>query len=45
MNPLLVLDVVRFEIRRSLSPGRTGIWSILVLFPIALVAAIRLLSD
>ena len=45
MNPLLVLDVVRFEIRRSLSPGRVAIWSILVLFPIALVAALRLLSN
>ena len=45
MNPLLVLDVVRFEVRRSLSPGRLAIWSILVLFPIALVAALRLLSN
>lgn len=45
MNPLLVLDVVRFELRRSLSPGRIAIWGILVLFPIALVTAIRLLSN
>lgn len=45
MNPLLVLDVVRFELRRSLSLGRVAIWSILVLFPIALVTALRLLSN
>ena len=23
MNPMVVLDVVRFELRRSLTPGRT----------------------
>lgn len=45
MNPLLVLDVIRFELRRSLSPGRIAIWSILVLFPITLVTALRLLSN
>ena len=45
MNPLLVLDVVRFELRRSMSLGRTAIWVILVLFPIALISAIRLLSN
>lgn len=45
MNPLLVIDVVRFEIRRSLSPGRVAIWSILVLFPIALMTAVRLLGN
>ena len=45
MNPLFILDVVRFELRRSMSPGRMAIWIMLVLFPIALITAIRMLSD
>ena len=45
MNPKLVLDVVRFELRRSLSIGRITIWTILVLFPVALVATVRLFGE
>ena len=44
MNPLLVLDVVRFELSRSLTFGRTVIWFVLVIFPIALVATLRLID-
>ena len=45
MNPKLVLNVVRFELRRSLSIGRITIWTILVLFPVALVATVRLFGE
>ena len=42
MNPLLLLDVVRFELRRSFTLGRSAIWFILVLFPVALITVLRL---
>jgi ABC-type transport system involved in multi-copper enzyme maturation permease subunit len=45
MNPLLVLDVVRFELRRSWTLGRGAIWITLVVFPIALVSALRVLTS
>ena len=41
MNPLLLMDVVRFELRRSWTLGRTAIWIILVMFPIALMTVLR----
>lgn len=41
MSPLLLLDVVRFELRRSWTLGRTAIWIILVMFPIALMTVLR----
>ena len=44
MNPLLVLDVVRFELARSWTPGRSAIWIVLVMFPIALVATLRMIA-
>ncbi len=42
MNPLVVFDVVRFELRRSLTPARLAIWFILVIFPIALMTVMRM---
>ncbi len=42
MNPMVVLDVVRFELRRSLTPGRTAIWFVLVVFPVALMTVLRI---
>jgi ABC-type transport system involved in multi-copper enzyme maturation permease subunit len=42
MNPLLVLDVIRFELRRSMTVGRGAIWITLVLFPIALISTLRI---
>lgn len=44
MNPLLVLDVIRFELRRSMTLGRGAIWIMLTLFPIALISALRLIA-
>jgi ABC-type transport system involved in multi-copper enzyme maturation permease subunit len=41
MNPLLVFDVVRFELKRSMTVGRTAMWFLLVGFPIALFAILR----
>lgn len=41
MNFLLVLDVVRFELRRSLTFGRSAIWVVLVMFPITLMSVLR----
>ncbi len=41
MNPLLVLDVIRFELKRSLTWGRTAMWFVLVAFPIAIFATLR----
>lgn len=45
MNPLLMLDVIRFELRRSLTVGRSAIWIVLVMFPIALISALRLIAS
>lgn len=45
MNPMLVLDVIRFELARSLTVGRTAIWFVLVIFPIALITVLRLTTD
>jgi ABC-type transport system involved in multi-copper enzyme maturation permease subunit len=42
MNPMLVLDVVLFELRRSLTPARMAIWFVLVAFPIALMTVLRI---
>ncbi len=41
MNPLLVIDVVRFELKRSMTVGRTAMWFLLVGFPIVLFAILR----
>ncbi len=44
MNPLLILDVMRFELTRSRTLGRLAIWLILVMFPVSLITALRLLE-
>lgn len=44
MNPLLMLDVIRFELRRSMTVGRGAIWIFLVLFPIALISTLRVIA-
>ena len=41
MNPSLIADVVRFELARSLSPGRLSIWVLLTAFPILLIGVVR----
>ncbi len=41
MNPLLVLDVIQFELKRSLTWGRSAMWFALVLFPVAIFATLR----
>lgn len=41
MNPLIVLDVVGFELRRSMTLGRSIMWLALVFFPIILFAILR----
>jgi len=38
---LMPLDVMRFEIRRSLTPGRITMWLLLVLFPVVLMARLH----
>ena len=35
-NPGMILDVIRFELKRSMTKGRIGIWCILVAFPVIL---------
>ncbi len=42
MNPKLTIDVIKFELARSLTLGRSSLWLILVLFPIGIVSALRL---
>lgn len=42
MNPMLTLDVVKFELARSMTFGRTAIWFVLVLFPVVLISVLRL---
>lgn len=44
MNPSLVLDVIRFELSRSRTLGRIAIWLVIVMFPIALISALRILE-
>lgn len=44
MNPALVLDVIRFELMRSRTFGRIAIWCGLVLFPVALISALRVME-
>ena len=41
MNPALILDVMRFELGRSLTVGRIGIWLALVAFPVGLISILR----
>lgn len=41
MNPLITLDVIRFELARSLTLGRSAIWLLLVMFPISLMTVLR----
>lgn len=45
MNPMLVLDVIRFELSRSMTVGRSAIWFVLVMFPIALISVLRMTVD
>lgn len=42
MNPMLIVDVIRFELARSLTAGRLAIWGVLVVFPVALITVLRL---
>lgn len=42
MNLLMIADVVRFELRRSMTPARIAIWLVLVLFPVALMIVLRM---
>ncbi|QDV45027.1 ABC-2 family transporter protein [Stieleria neptunia] len=45
MNKLtLPLDVMVFELRRSLTVGRIAIWFLLVAFPVAIITAIHLIA-
>ncbi len=41
MSASVVWDVMRFELRRSLTPSRAAIWFVLVAFPIALISVLR----
>ena len=38
----IILSVVKFELARSLTPGRLAIWFLLVGFPIVLIGMLRL---
>lgn len=42
MNPLLIVDVIRFELTRSLTAGRIAIWLGLIAFPVALISILRI---
>jgi len=42
MNVALALDVVKFELQRSLTIGRIAIWIILTMFPVALMTVLRI---
>ncbi|QEG39410.1 hypothetical protein [Roseimaritima ulvae] len=42
MNSMLILDVIRFELARSLTVGRLAIWCVLVAFPVALISVLRI---
>lgn len=41
MNPMLIIDVMRFELGRSLTAGRIAIWLALVAFPVGLVSVLK----
>lgn len=41
MNPWIVFEVVRFELKRSWTPGRIALWAILAAFPVALIAVLQ----
>lgn len=41
MNPTLVLDVIRFELARSMTGGRLAIWLALVSFPVVLITILK----
>ena len=41
MNPGLILDVIRFELARSLTLGRAMIWIALVAFPVTLISILN----
>ncbi len=41
MNPFLVLDVFRFELKRSMTIGRSAMWIALVAFPVTLFVILR----
>lgn len=41
MNPLLVLEVMRFELKRSFTVGRFAVWSVLAAFPVVLIALLH----
>ncbi|MEM9588688.1 MAG: hypothetical protein AAGA03_15510 [Planctomycetota bacterium] len=46
MNALtLPFDVMRFELRRSMTPGRMAMWLMLVAFPIAIVVTMRTIAQ
>ena len=42
MNPLIIWDVVRFELKRSWTIGRVAIWVVLVMFPIVMFSLLLL---
>lgn len=42
MNAALIIDVVRFELARSMTAGRLAIWCLLAAFPITMIAILRL---
>lgn len=41
MNPMLILDVMRFELGRSFTVGRIAIWFALVAFPVGLISVLK----
>lgn len=41
----LPIDVIRFELRRSLTPGRIAMWLLMIAFPVALMAAISMIIN
>ena len=45
MGASVVWDVMRFELRRSLTPSRAAIWFVLVAFPIALITVLRVTTE
>ncbi|TWU44506.1 ABC-2 family transporter protein [Rubripirellula tenax] len=46
MNRLtMIWDIMKFELRRSLTPGRMAMWLVLVVFPIAIVATMRAIAE
>ena len=44
LNPGMILDVIRFELKRSMTKGRIGIWCILVAFPVILFYLMSLIG-